>query len=88
MKKILSFLLLLTLGISVDAQTFIVDGLRYTVLSGNTVKTDINYDMGINDYDIPEIVEYDGRTYAVSCIGSHLTSIESTSVRYPKQFRL
>lgn len=88
MKKILFTLALLMLGMSASAQEFTVDGIRYEVVGSNTVKTGLNYDTGINDFDIPETVEYDGRTYAVSCIGPHLTSIESTSVKIPQTIQV
>lgn len=88
MKKILITFAFLALGMSAKAQTFMVDGIRYSVVSSNTVKTDLNYDTGINDFDIPETVTYDGRTYSVSCIGSYLTSINSTSVKIPQTIQV
>lgn len=88
MKKILISLVFVALGLSAKAQTFTVDGIRYSVVSSNTVKTDLNYDTGVNDFDIPETVTYDGHTYSVSCIGTYLTSANSTSVKIPQTIQV
>lgn len=88
MKKYIALFALLVIGMTASAQEFTVDGIRYEVVGSNTVKTSLNYDTGISDFDIPEFVEYDGRTYAVSCIGSYLTSRESTSVKIPQTIQI
>lgn len=88
MKRSVLSLLDLFVSLAVCAQSFTINGIRYKVVSSNTVKTDLSYDTGIDNYDIPPTVEYDGQTYAVSCIGSYLTSRTAKSVSIPQTIQV
>lgn len=82
-KHLLTAILLLATTIG-NAQLYEQNGIRYSIISPNSVMTEASWDTGITDYDIPETIELDGKEYYVTRIGANLTSVSSESVRIPK----
>ena len=79
-KSILTFVLMLT-AIAAGAQGFMVDGLSYQIVSGDSVKvTSYSMEYG-REVKVPSIVTYGQLTYNVTAIadnafnGKHITSI-------------
>ena len=62
---------LLAIAMTVKASDFVVDGIRYNIISDekNTVEVIGNNYTG--DVVIPETVTYNGETYSVTCIGDY-----------------
>ena len=85
--KSLGLILLSLAGVAASAQTFMVDGINYNVLSEEEGTVEVVSEYYFGDIVIPAEVTYDGSTYSVTTIGdmafhtcSDLTSISMPSV--------
>lgn len=75
---------LLAIAMTVKASDFVVDGIRYNIISENTVEVIGNNYTG--DISIPDIVAYNNKTYRVTIIGQNAFQSCSglTSVTIPE----
>ena len=85
--KSLGLILLSLAGVAASAQTFMVDGINYNVLSEEEGTVEVVSEYYFGDIVIPAEVSHDGGTYRVTTIGdrafhtcSDLTSISMPSV--------
>ena len=60
-----------SLFVSLFAETFNVDGIRYYITSNLTVEVTSKSPVYIGEIIIPKTVDYDGKTYSVTSIGDH-----------------
>ena len=88
MKRLLSLLSLLVITLSLFAQEFVVNGIKYQTTSSNTVEVIQNHYSG--DIVIPENVEWNSIIYSVTSIGEDAFSGRSglTSVTIPNSVTL
>ena len=74
MKRLLSIISLMLISISLFADDFVVDGIKYRTTSSNTVEV-VNNTLSGNTYSgdivIPDNVENDGIIYSVTSIGDY-----------------